>query len=141
MKVDIQKVVEAIEMVSAETTNWFDVQTQECIFVGDFMDSDVQQEIYDRIDAERDRYYELPSQYDINEYAVMEDFIDSLSDDKIRNDLYRAIKGKGAFRRFKDSVAYHGIREDWFAFEHQAYVEIAKRWCRDNDLEYDEAEQ
>lgn len=66
----------------------------------------------------------------------MEDFIDSLADTAIQNKLYRAIRGKGAFRKFKDEICYLGIREEWFAFQHNAYVEIAKKWCKDNQLEY-----
>lgn len=138
MKVDLQKAVEAIEMIMDSSTDWFDVQTQEVIGVSEYMETDEQEEIYDMIDADPDRYIRLPSQYDIHGYSIMEEFIDSLPNGKLKNDLYRAIRGKGAFRRFKDAVAYHGIREDWFAFEHQAYIEITKRWCRDHDLDYDD---
>lgn len=60
-----------------------------------------------------------------------------MSDDWLKSNLLRAIHGKGAFRRFKETVAYHGIREEWFAFERKAYVELAERWCRDNELEYE----
>lgn len=138
MKVDIQKVADALEMVSEGSTDWFDVKTQEHIGVNDFMETESQQEVYDRIDAEPERYYRLPSQYELHGYSMMEDFIDSLSDDRVKNDLLRAIRGKGAFRRFKDTLAYHGIREEWFAFERKAYVELAECWCRDNGLEYDD---
>lgn len=100
------------------------------------MDADEQQEIYDRIDSDPDRYYSLPTQYDIHGYRIMEDFIDSLTDTNAKEKLLRAIRGKGAILRFKDTVSYLGIHEDWFAFQREAYMEIAKRWCRDNGLKY-----
>ena len=43
-------------------------------------------------------------------------------------------KGKGAFRRFKDTVFYLGIRDDWFAYRDNRFRDIAERWCMDNKL-------
>lgn len=138
MKVDIQKVTDAIEMISDFSTDFYDVQTNEIIMVHEGLDVDEQQKIYDQIDREPNRYYRLPSQYELHGYHIMEDFIDSLSDVDAQNKLIRAIHGKGAFRRFKDTVFYLDIREQWFAFQREAYAEIARRWCRDNRLEIEE---
>lgn len=138
MKVDIQKVTDAIEMISDFSTDFYDVQTNEIIMVHEGLDTDEQQELYDQMDSEPDRYYRLPSQYELHGYRIMEDFIDNLSDVDAQNKLIRAIHGKGAFRRFKDTVFYLGIREQWFAFQREAYAEIARRWCRDNGLEIEE---
>lgn len=38
----------------------------------------------------------------------MESFIYTLPQDRVQSELARAIHGKGAFRRFKDSVNYYG---------------------------------
>lgn len=80
----------------------------------------------------------LPSRWEINEYRIMEAFIDSLADETLRNDLDRAIHGKGAFRYFKDRVLDLGIREDWFRFRDAAFRRIAVEWCEENDIPYRE---
>ncbi len=136
MRVDIQKIIDAIEMAADFTTSYYDAQNDEVVCVFDSMSNEDQQELCDEIENNQNRFYRLPSQYDIHEYSIMEDFIDSLADTAIQNKLYRAIRGKGAFRKFKDEICYLGIREEWFAFQHDAYVEIAKEWCKDNQLEY-----
>jgi hypothetical protein len=46
-------------------------------------------------------YLELPNKYDVNEYEIMEEFCLTVSDQRKQDSLLRAIKGKGAFRRFK----------------------------------------
>lgn len=136
MRVDIQKIIDAIEMATDFTTNYYDAQSGEVVCVFENMSNEEQQELCDEIENNPDQFYRLPSQYDIHEYSIMEDFIDSLDDSAIRNKLYRAIQGKGAFRRFKDEICYLGLREEWSTFQHNAYVEIAKEWCKDNHLEY-----
>ena len=136
MKINLETIIDAIEMVSDSTNGFLNLDTMETVWLFNYFDSEENEELAMEIDNHLSRYLCLPPQYDIHEYSIMEDFIDSLADTAIRNKLYRAIHGKGAFRRFKDEICYLGIREEWFAFQHNAYVEIAKKWCRDNCLEY-----
>ena len=52
--------------------------------------------------------------------------------------LAYAIRGKGAFRRFKQSVRYHGLEQRWYDYLAEAYRELAIRWCAEKGLEYTE---
>ena len=85
---------------------------------------------------EEKHYISLPSKYDIHEYQIMEDFIDSLTSTSHINHLERAITGKGAFRRFKDTINYLGIEKKWYDFKRKILEKIVIKWCEDNDLEY-----
>lgn len=51
-------------------------------------------------------------------------------------ELAEAISGKGAFRRFKATVRFHGIEQQWYVFLAEAYKAIAIQWCKDNQLEH-----
>jgi len=75
------------------------------------------------------------SKFDIDEYHMMERFAHTV-DDKLSAELLAAIKGKGAFRRFKDKVAGFGIEQDWCKFRDAKYKELAKDWCEANKAEY-----
>ncbi len=81
-------------------------------------------------------YFELPDRYDINEYAMLEEFSVSVEDDKASRMLQIAIKGSGAFRRFKEMVCELGLDQEWYAFRDAQYKEVAIEWCRMNELEY-----
>jgi len=83
-----------------------------------------------------ENYVALPSPFYINEYEMMEDFCYQLSDQGQSDTLLDAIRGKGAFRRFKDEVNDLGIEKDWYAFRDERYKEIAIRWCNDWDVKY-----
>jgi len=85
---------------------------------------------------EEDYYVRLPSKFDINEYSIMEDFCLSLSDERISNKLLNYIKGRGAFRRFKDEIYRLGIEEDWYRYRDNAFKEMAIDWCKDNGVEF-----
>lgn len=81
-------------------------------------------------------YLPIPDLYEINEYGIMEDFIDQLSSPIKQNQLAWAIEGRGAFRRFKDTVSELGLEQAWYRFKEEAFLEIAKNWCRENDVRY-----
>ena len=85
-----------------------------------------------------DDYIGLPGGYEIDEYRIMEDFIDQLPPGKAQEELAYAIRGKGAFRRFKQSVRYHGLEQRWYDYLAEAYRVLAIRWCAEEGLEYTE---
>ena len=81
-------------------------------------------------------YRALPTKFDLDEYSIMEDFIETLQNRKIADRLEEAIIGKGAFRRFKDNISSLGLTDSWFNFRDQAFLEIAKSWCEEWNLAY-----
>jgi hypothetical protein len=90
------------------------------------------------LDGGNTEYLPLPSTWDIHEYEIMERFIETIEDETISDALYHAIKGKSAFRRFKDAICDCGVREQWFAYRNNAYKEVAIDWCRENQIEYED---
>ena len=95
-----------------------------------------QESIKDALDVivNGDNYIELPDKWEINEYDIMEDFCGSVKNDRVSNALYSAIKGRGAFRRFKDEICRFGIENDWYRFREEALKKIAIEWCEDNEI-------
>ncbi|MBN1350411.1 hypothetical protein JXJ21_13435 [candidate division KSB1 bacterium] len=83
-----------------------------------------------------DEFIMLPEQYDVNEYAMMERFCLSLSDDALRNEMYYSIKGAGAFRRFKDNIYRYEIQDEWYQYREDEYYKYASEWCEVNKIPY-----
>jgi hypothetical protein len=69
----------------------------------------------------------------------MEDFAESRPD-RVQEELLRALRGAGAFRRFKDELERLQIRDEWFRHRRQALVEIAREWLEANELPFDPAD-
>jgi Uncharacterised protein family (UPF0158) len=87
---------------------------------------------------ETDHYLPLPTTFDIHEYSIMERFCLSVDDDDLRDDLCNAIRGRGAFRYFKDRIHAYGIAEEWYRYRDAALREIAVAWCEAHGLQYTE---
>lgn len=81
-------------------------------------------------------YIALPDRFEINEYRIMEDFCLSIRNERIQDDIYHSIKGKGAFRRFKDKIYHYGLDKEWYSYRDNALREIAIAWCEENGIIY-----
>ena len=128
--------MEAIELASDSGAYFYDFDKQESIYLTE--DSwnwdEEDKERAELMDMEWDRFIRLPEKYEIHEYRIMEELIDELDDQKLQMELYRAIQGRGAFRRFKDKIRYAGIEQQWYDYQNNAYREFALRWCKENNI-------
>ncbi len=66
----------------------------------------------------------------------MEDFIETVKGVKLKEKLYNALTGKGAFRRFKDVLnSYPKERERWFKFKDEKVIERVNEWLKEEGIE------
>jgi hypothetical protein len=69
-------------------------------------------------------------------YQDMADFAEGISDDQAGRRLWRAIQGKGAFRRFKDELheEYAYLLPAWYTFRDIRAKRRAVEWLADSSL-------
>jgi hypothetical protein len=68
-------------------------------------------------------------------YGDMEDFVSYVCDPRARDLLERAIVGRGAFRRFKDTLmGFPELRQAWFAFHDARGERRAIEWLVEQRL-------
>jgi Uncharacterised protein family (UPF0158) len=69
-------------------------------------------------------------------YQDMADFASGLTSERAGQRLARAIRGKGAFRRFKDELheEYQDLLPAWYAFSDARAMRRAVQWLADNSL-------
>jgi hypothetical protein len=83
-----------------------------------------------------DRFIRVPQNDSSESFGLMEEFIESVRDERAKDLLSRAIDGKGAFRRFKDTLfEFPKLREQWFAFENRQKWEWAADGLKSIGLE------
>lgn len=83
----------------------------------------------------------LPDRQELNDYGVMEAFIASLPDGEAKEWLGNAVRGRGAFRRFRGACERFHLLDDWYGFEEDARREQAMEWCERNGIAYEETEE
>ena len=128
--IKLNEVIDGLEFVNSglDTNAYFNPDKNEMFYIGE----------YDTYDDEFEESIMLPSKYEIHEYSMMEDFIETIDDVKLYNQLCIAITGPGSFRRFKDTCINFEIIEDWYKFRDKKYREIAINWCKENNIDYEE---
>lgn len=90
-----------------------------------------------------DHFIDLPDHFDINSYDIMAEFCHEYPNRRISESLSSAIRGTGAFRRFKDLIFDLGIQDEWNRYERQSFEDIAVAWLeaegipftRDDEIE------
>ena len=138
MKVELADIIDAIEMTDQYSEYFLDKETGEIVSIIEFaMDRSDIEETSNQLDEHG--FYRLPTSYEIHDYKIMEDFIYGLPDE-YQNKLRRLIRGRGAFRRFKDAAIELGIEQKWYDYKASAYRRKAIEWCEENEIEYFETD-
>lgn len=134
--IDINEVIDGLEYVNGfiDKKAYYNPKTKE-IFYSNIWEYENNEEEFDDL---IENSIVLPSKYEINEYSMMEDFIETIEDTLLYNQLLIAINGSGAFRRFKDTCINFGIIDNWYKFRDKKYKELAINWCKENNIDFKE---
>lgn len=137
MTIPLKQVIQAIEEANEVFTSIWDTKTSKTVYLADPLMTDMTEEdkaLAAAIEDTPERFLRFPTKYEIHQYRIMEDFIDRLSPGKAQEELVYAIRGKGALRRFKQSVRYDGLEQRWYDYLAEAYRELVIRWCAEKGL-------
>jgi hypothetical protein len=82
------------------------------------------------------RYIAVPEADSHESYRDMEEFILTVQDERLQDRLWRAIQGRGAFRRFKDILAGHyREQKQWYAFQDERVTTRILAWLESRGIE------
>jgi hypothetical protein len=152
VQVKLKDIIEGLEFLTDEGSSYLNTTTGEVVYVtteelraaeedAPLEDFPAWQHEAIRIAGEileTDHYLLLPDRFEMNEYRIMERFCLSVDDEDIRDDLCNAIRGRGAFRYFKDRIHAYGIAEELYRYRDAALQEIAVAWCEAHGISYTE---
>ena len=151
VKVRLNEVVEALESAMEEHAHYLDKRTGEIILLTseDLQAAEEDDLISEYPDWQRESilkarevlkeleaFAQLPDQFDVHEYKIMENFCLELENRQVGQDLLRRIKGAGAFRRFKNAIQEMGVDQAWYEFKRSELEKIAIEWLEENEIPY-----
>jgi len=132
-RVNLRSLAEALEDHSPETVWWFDPRSGDS---NPYLDP-----LYSDVDIEEEqqpwerglvRIEPISSR---EAYGDMEDFIGRVRELRARELLEQAIAGRGAFRRFKDTLLdFPALRQAWFGFHDARMERRAIQWLAEQGL-------
>lgn len=148
-KIKLSDLIDALQFQSEEYHSFIDLRNNTVCIISDIAisyaednDDDYPKWQHEEVQLAKayldncDNFIELPSQYDVNEYSMMEDFAFDLENDRNKELLFIALRGKGAFRRFKDTVNLLGLEDEWYRYRDEQYKQFILNWC-DTEKIYD----
>lgn len=146
-KAKLKELVEGLEMQSLEVASYLNTRTGEVVTLtdeemgwADGLDDDAPDWMKDAADLadkvlNSGDYIQVPDEWELDEYRIMADFCWRQPEGEVQEDLLAAIRGKGAFRRFKDTAEELGVISEWFEYRSARFEAFAAQWCADNDIE------
>lgn len=129
MKVDLNKVIEAVDYVSDSMPSFYVIPEERIITVSQ---GEAQKLPYDENDLIR-----LPDRRDVDDYGNMERFIERVEDETIKEWLSNAITGRGAFRMFRAALERFHMLNEWYDYRERCHRVLAMDWCEQNGIEYE----
>jgi uncharacterized protein UPF0158 len=145
--VKLSELIEVLEFDSDEYTNRVDLQNGSVVRLANSLLSAVEEGDKEALDGLADweqeeveiakaivedsgeRFVDAPDKFDFHEYRHMERFIGTVENAEAAEQLWRAIKGKGAFRYFKDTASRFGLLERWYQYRDNAMKEFVVEWA------------
>ena len=149
MRVQLKDILEGMEFQSDEVTAYLHRPTGRVLAVSDEALLAAEEgagadevEEFELADARGileggDDYLALPDRFEIDEYRMMERFAAGVAESAAQAELGDALRGRGAFRRFKDAVRRLGLAEKWYAYRDRGYEDVARAWCETNGIVVD----
>ncbi len=151
MKVKLRDVVDGLEMQADEMTAYLNKRTGELVPTTDeeLSAAEEEEDLDDYPEWQRESilkakeilgsedWIALPEKYDINDYAIMEEFCRSIADAELSDRLLSTIRGSGAFGRFRAAVDGLDLRQEWFDFRATELERIAVEWLDENEIEFE----
>ena len=154
--VKLSALIEALEFDFEETRTFVDLENGCVVMVQRSVLSDVEEgdeeALSDVPDWQKDeveiaraivadsgkRFVAPPDKYEFHEYRQMERFIGTVRNSGAADQLSQAIRGKGAFRYFKDTADRLGLLNQWFQYRDDAMKEFVVDWAADNNVPYED---
>ena len=151
VEIDWMELDAALQSGSWETRFFLDLETGKVVMVTEeaagYLDEPPDEELPDWMQHDVEiarqveegygtRYTSIPEADSHEGYRDMERFISTVRNPRLRDRLWRAIAGRGAFRHYKDVLADHPAeRERWFAFSDRKNQERMVEWLASEGIE------
>ena len=139
MKIQLSDLAKALEQSDVKQS-YVDIAKGAVVFVDEDGSEDDQQ-VLDRVfDIEDDfeNYVPIPDFYAGEERETMQAFAEAQQESEKKERLLEALRQPGGTARFRHAAKEMLLLSDWEAYLHQHFLDLARWFCEENELEYEE---
>jgi len=85
---------------------------------------------------DEERFIRIPERSSAMAFEAMAEFVDLVEDPSLKEELHAALDGKGAFRKFKDTlIDYPKERKKWHGYNAKAMKNEITEWLTSTGIE------
>ncbi|MEX0987421.1 MAG: UPF0158 family protein [Bacteroidales bacterium] len=137
-KDQIQDIAESLEIGMKVYINRENLEYRTVLDWDDmYSDLDIWDNEIEKIETEWNDYVVLEKLESDESFHIMENFIDEVDDENLRDNLVKIINGKTPFANFKAEVELSAYRQQWFNFRTQKFIEHVEAMLSIEDIEYE----
>ena len=130
-RTDFEALIQAFESQLDTIRHYYDRDTGDVVVVSEEFGEGPEE-----ADQEPGRFLLVPTFTTNDRFQIMEDFVESLPNEALVEELNQALIGKGAFQRFEEALQrYPNRREQWRRFRADKVMARARAWLRENGIE------
>lgn len=139
MKINLNELTDMFDNISSYEYIVYDKKENEYIFVDEmFMGLSEYKELMEKFEFdEENRYFFLPNKYIFHDSEIAEEYIYSVRDGKVQNELEYSFCGKERYRKFKETLRRYKLLDDYYSFRENYLKNMAIEWCKKYNFEYE----
>ena len=130
MNLTEKQISEIAELLDSGLICFFNRRTRSIDYHPDpldpYFDPEPWQETMDKIEEYWHDYERIDKMDSNSAFQVMEEFVDSINEQKFKERLYNILSRPKPFANFKAEVETSKYRQEWFDFKKEAYI----NWVR-----------
>ena len=126
----LESVVQALESQLDTIKYFYDRTSGEIVMIDEEFG-----EVSEDLEQQSDRFILIPSITANERFQIMEDFVETITDEELQEMLNQALIEKGAFQRFDEVLQRYTNRwQQWLRFRSDKVEARAMEWFRSNGL-------
>lgn len=136
MKVNLQELARALSK-SDMHQGYIDIASGKVIIMRDAPgEEEVLNHVFE-IEDDWEHYIPLPNIADSEGHNLMESFA-AVQRDEVKTRLQEILRQPGAQLKFHQQIKHLLLKSVWEKFQQEYFLNIARDYCEENDLEYEE---
>ena len=136
MKVNLQELAKALAQ-SDMHQGYIDIASGRVILMQDDLGEEEALNHVFEIEDDWEHYIPLPNAVDSEEHNLMESFAAAQRED-MKERLQEILQKSGAQIKFRQQIKHLLLKPAWEKFQQEYFLNVARDYCEENDLEYEE---
>ena len=136
MKVNLQELAKALAR-SDMHQGYIDIASGRVILMQDDLGEEEALNHVFEIEDDWEHYIPLPNAVDSEGHNLMESFA-AAQRDEVKERLQEILQKSGAQIKFRQQIKHLLLKSAWEKFQQEYFLNVARDYCEENDLEYEE---